>query len=103
MLLAGTVLPHDQAVIAVSAAGLSAGTAVPFTIELRYGKDRTVRWTGTVSIPAPPSTRIVHTGNGAYTEIPQGGSPGWAIALIIVCSLLIAGVIPLLYRLRRLR
>ena len=89
---ADTVLPGGQALIAVNAPGLPTGATVPCTIQIRYGKNQTVRWAGTVAIPALPSTRIVHTGIGTYSQVPQGGIPGWAIALIIIGALLLVGV-----------
>ncbi len=99
---ADTVLPGGQALIAVNAAGLPTGATVPCTIQLRYGKNQTVRWAGTVAIPGLPSARIVHTGIGTYSQVPQGGIPGWAIALIIIGALLLVGVGALLYRQQRL-
>jgi hypothetical protein len=99
---ADTVLPGGQAVVAVNAPDLSTGTTVPCAIQLRYGKNQTVRWAGMVAIPALPSTHIVHTGIGTYSQVPQGGIPGWAIALIIIGALLLVGVGVLLYRQHRL-
>jgi hypothetical protein len=101
--VAGTVLPQGHALIAIGVPGLPAGASVPCTIRISYGKSQTASWTGTVTIPAPPPTRIVRTGKGAYSEFPQGGTPGWAIALIILGALLLAGVAILLYRAYRPR
>jgi hypothetical protein len=102
---ADTVLPGGQALIAVNAPGLATGATVPCAVQIRYGKNQTVRWAGMVAIPALPSTHIVHTGTGTYTQVPQAGIPGWAIALIIIGALLLAGVgilFYLLYRQKRL-
>jgi hypothetical protein len=100
--VAGTVLPHGQAAIPVNAPGFPKGRAVPCTVLLGYGHGLTVRWAGTVTVPAPPATRIYHTGNGAYTVVPVGSSiPPWAIALIIVGVLAVAVMAFLLWRLRR--
>jgi hypothetical protein len=100
---AGTILPGDDALIAVNASGLPRGVAIPCSAQLHYGKDQTVRWAGTVTIPAPSSARIVHTGNGTYAEIPQPGIPTWAIALIVLGVLLLAGLAFLFYRVYRPR
>jgi hypothetical protein len=98
---ADIVLPGDQALIAVNAPSLPAGATVPCTIQMRYGKNQTVRWAGMVAIPALPSTHIVHTGIGTYSQVPQGGIPGWAIALIIIGALLLVGFAVLLFLLYR--
>jgi hypothetical protein len=99
---AGTVLPRGQAAIPVNAPGLPKGKAVSCTVLLGYGHGLTVRWAGAVTIPAPPSTRIYHTGNGAYTIVPSGSSvPPWAIALIIIGVLALAVMAVLLRRLRQ--
>jgi hypothetical protein len=99
---AGTVLPHGQAVIPVNAPGLPKGRALSCTVVLGYGQGLTVRWTGTVTVPVPPATRIYHTGAGAYTVVPSGSSvPPWAIALMIIGVLALAVMAVLLRRLRR--
>jgi hypothetical protein len=97
-----TILPGDQAQIAVNAPSLQEGTTVPCAVRIHYGKGQTVRWSGTVTLPKLAAARIVHTGPGAYSVIPQNGIPGWAIALIIVGGLAIAGVAVLLIRTYRL-
>jgi hypothetical protein len=89
---ASTVLPGDHAVIAVNVPGIPEGLAVPCTVRLDYGSRLTVSWSGSVTVPVPPQTRIVHTGPGAYAVIPSGGIPGWAIALIVVGVLTLAAV-----------
>ena len=98
---ASTVLPHDQAVIAVNAPGLPEGATMSCAVWLGYGKGLTVRWAGLVSVPAPPRTRIVHTGPGAYSVVPNGGIPAWAVALLVVGVLVLAAMVAVLLRLRR--
>ena len=99
---AGTVLPHGQAAIPVNAPGLPKGRAFSCTVLLGYGHGLTVRWAGTVTVPALPATRIYHTGAGAYTVVPAGSSvPPWAIALMIIGVLALAVMAVLLRRLRR--
>jgi len=99
--IAGTVLPYGRATIPVNAPGLPKGTAMPCIVLLGYGHGLTVRWAGTVTVPVPPRTRIYHTGAGAYTVVPAGSVPPWAIALIIVGVLALAVMAVLLRRLRR--
>jgi hypothetical protein len=99
--VAGTVLPHGQAAIPVNAPGFPKGKAESCTVLLEYGHGLTVRWAGTVTVPAPPSTRIYHTGSGAYTVVPVGSVPPWAIVLIIVGVLAVAVMVVLLWRLGR--
>jgi hypothetical protein len=100
---AGTVLPHGQAAIPVNAPGLPKGKALSCTVLLGYGHGLTVRWAGTVTVPVPPATRIYHTGAGAYTVVPSGSFPPWAIALIIIGLLILAVMAVLLRRLRQTR
>jgi Bacterial protein of unknown function (DUF916) len=100
---AATVLPHDQAVIAVNAPGLPEGVAMPCAVWLGYGNGLIARWAGSVTVPALPRTHIVHTGPGAYSVIPNNGIPAWAIALIVigVLVLVLAAWAVVLLRLRR--
>jgi hypothetical protein len=103
---ANTILPGDHAQIAVNAPGLPEGATLPCTISVDYGSHQTVSWTGTVRIPGASDTRIIHTANGAYTVIPNGGIPPWALTLIGIGVLMLAGMAavllrPLLTRLRR--
>jgi len=98
---AATVLPHDQAVIAVNAPGLPEGATMPCAVRLRYGNGLIARWAGSVTVPAPPRTRIVHTGPGAYSVVPGNGIPAWAIALIVIGVLVLAALAVVLLRLRR--
>jgi len=104
---ASTVLPHDQAVIAVNAPGLPEGTTMPCSVWLGYGNGLTARWTGLVTVPAPPRARIVHTGPGAYSVVPtSGGIPVWAIALLgigIAALMLAAMAVVLRWRRHRHR
>jgi hypothetical protein len=97
-----TILPGDRAQIAVNALSLQEGTTVPCVVRIHYGHDQTVRWSGMVTLPKAPVTKIVHTGPGAYSVIPQNtGIPGWAIAVIVVGGVAIAGVAVLLIRAHR--
>jgi hypothetical protein len=100
---ASTVLPHDQAVIAVNAPGLPEGVAMPCAVWLGYGNGLIARWAGLVTVPAPPRTRIIHTGPGAYSVVPDAGIPVWAIALLVigVLLLLLAAMAAVLLRQRR--
>jgi hypothetical protein len=98
---AATILPHGQAVIAVNAPGLPEGVAMPCSVRLVYGHGLIARWAGSVTVPVPPPARIVHTGPGAYSVIPENGIPTWAIALIVIGALVLAALVALLLRLRR--
>ena len=97
---ADTILPHQHALIAVNAPGLPEGATVPCRIHIHYGNHQTVSWAGMVAIPSPSGNRTIHTGPGAYSSIPAAGVPGWAIALISVGGLILAGIGVLLWRLR---
>jgi hypothetical protein len=96
-----TILPGDQAQIAVNGRSLHEGATVPCVVRIHYGHGQTVSWSGMVTLPKTTTARIVHTGPGAYTVIPKSGIPGWAIVLIVVGAVAIAGVAVLLIRSRR--
>lgn len=98
---ANTVLPGGQAVIPVNASALPGGTPLPCTVTIHYGNAETVTWTGRVVLPSPPHVRIVHTGPGAYSVLPDQGIPAWAIALMVLGACVLAGLVVLLYRNRR--
>lgn len=99
--LASTVLPGDQAVVAVNAPGIPEGTTVSCTVRLGYGSRLIARWAGPVAVPGTARVRIIHTGPGAYAVIPANGVPAWAIALIVIGVLALAAVTVLLLQLRR--
>jgi hypothetical protein len=99
--LADTVLPDQHALIPVNALGLPRGTPVACTVQLAYGHGLVDTWTGLVTVPALPRTRVVHTGPGVYAVIPAGGIPAWAFVLIGLSALALAAVVVLLLRLRR--
>ena len=99
--VASTVLPHEQAVIAVNAPGLPEGVTMPCAVRLGYGQGLVVSWAGLVIVPVPPRARIIHTGPGAYSVIPAGGIPSWAIALLVVGGLVLAVMTVLLIQMRR--
>jgi hypothetical protein len=101
--LAATVLPGDRAVIAVNAPGLPEGSARPCTVRVGYGNGLTASWAGSVTVPAPPRVRIIHTGLGAYSVIPSAGISPWMIALFVVAGLALIVVSVLLVQLRRRR
>jgi hypothetical protein len=98
---ASTVLPHDQAVIAVNGPGLPEGVNMPCAVRIGYGHGQVVRWAGMVTVPAAPRTRIIHTGPGTYAVIPASKVPAWAIALIVIGVLVLAALVVLLLRMRR--
>jgi hypothetical protein len=98
---ADTVLPGGQAVIPVNASALPGGTPIPCTVKIHYGDGKTVTWTGRVVLPSPPQVRIVHTGPGAYSVLPDQGIPAWAIALMVIGACVLAGLVVTLYRNRR--
>lgn len=99
--VAATVLAHDHAVIVVNIPGIPQGATVPCTVGIRYGNGLTAGWAGMVTVPAPPRTRIYHTGSGAYSVVPEGGIPAWAIALFVLGVLVLAALAVLLLRTRR--
>jgi hypothetical protein len=96
-----TVLPGDHAVIAVNAPGVPEGPKVPCTVRLDYGGRQAASWSGTVAVPVPPRTRIIHTGPGAYASIPASGIPVWAIAVIVIGVLALVAAAAVVLQLRR--
>ncbi len=98
---ADTVLPGDHATIPANATGLAEGATVRCTVRLTYGSGQVASWTGPVTIPAVPHAHMVAVGNGDYAALPDGGIPPWAIALIVLGLLLLAGLAVIVLRLRR--
>jgi hypothetical protein len=98
---AATVLMHDHALIPANARGIPLGATVPCSVYLRYGDGLIARWKGLVTFPDPPRVRIYHTGLGDYSVVPVGGTPPWAIALIVLGVLVLLTVVALLIRMRR--
>jgi LPXTG-motif cell wall-anchored protein len=99
--VASTVLPQDRAVIPVNAQAIPEGSTVPCTVRIRYGNGLIARWAGSVTIPSPPRVRVIHTGPGAYSVVPVGGVPTWAVALLVLGLLILAAAAALLLRRRR--
>jgi hypothetical protein len=97
---APTVLPHDQALIAANVPGVPGGATMSCTVRLGYAHGRVATWSGLVTVPDASTSRIVHTGLGAYSVVPAPGAPGWATALIVIAVLLAAAVAVLLVRAR---
>jgi LPXTG-motif cell wall-anchored protein len=96
-----TILPGDRAVAVINAPRLKEGATVPCRVRLGYGHGQVATWAGSVTVPSPPRTRIVHTGPGAYSVLPAGGVPTWAIALLVIGVLVLAALAVLLLRRRR--
>jgi hypothetical protein len=99
--IAGTLLPQGRAAVIVNVPGFPEGATAPCTVTLGYGKGLTAVWAGSVTVPAPPRERIVHTGNGVYTVLPAATIPLWAIALLVLGVLVLAALALLLLRTRR--
>ncbi len=100
---ADTVLPGDQAVIPANATGLAEGATPRCTVRLGYGQRQVTAWTGTVEIPGGPSGHRVAVAKGDYAVLPAGGIPAWAIALMALGALLLAGIVVLIVQMRRQR
>jgi hypothetical protein len=73
---------------------------IPCSVSIGYASGLTARWSGPVTVPAAATSRVVHTGSGAYSVIPVGGVPAWATALIVIGVLLVAAVVVLIVRMR---
>jgi hypothetical protein len=99
-LYAPTVSPHDQALIAANVPGVPGGATMSCTVRLGYAHGHIAAWSGPVTVPDASTSRIVHTGLGAYSVVPAQGTPWWATALIVIAVLLAAAVAVLLVRVR---
>ncbi|MGH3258145.1 MAG: hypothetical protein ACRDOU_22600 [Streptosporangiaceae bacterium] len=95
-----TVLPGGQAVLPINAPGLGSGE-FPCTVSLRDDAGHTVTWSGTVGAIAPTPAKTIHTGNGAYSTLPDNGVPAWAIALMVLGGLILAALVGVLVLYRR--
>jgi hypothetical protein len=95
-----TVLPGDEAVVPINAPDIGSGE-LPCTVSLRDDAGHNVTWSGTVDTVAPAPVRTIHTGNGAYSTVPDNSVPAWAIALIVLGVLILAALARLLVVYRR--
>jgi hypothetical protein len=97
-----TVLPGTNAVLPINAPGLS-GESVPCKVRLREGTGPAALWSGTVTLPSRTQKKIIHTGNGAYTTLPDNTVPPWAIALMVLGALILTALLVLLVLQRKHR
>lgn len=95
-----TVLPGGNALLAVNARGLRAGS-LPCAARLRTGSGALARWSGAVSLAAQVVTRTYHPSKGVYVSVPEPGIPFWAIALIVLGVLIFGALMALMVRQRR--
>jgi hypothetical protein len=95
-----TVLPGGVPVLPVNAPGLTTGS-LPCTVRLRTAAGGLITWSGTVSIPKRVLTRTYHPAKGVYVSLPQSTIPPWAIALLVLGSLLLITTVTLLVRRRQ--
>jgi hypothetical protein len=94
-----TVLPGGHAVLQVNAPGLRSGPAL-CTVRMSEAGHRTALWTGVVNVPTRFATRTYHLARGVYVSLPEPVVPSWAIALMVIGSLLVLGVFALIVRRR---
>jgi hypothetical protein len=92
-----TVLPGTTAVLPINAPGLS-GESVPCKVRLREGTDPPAIWAGVVTLPSQSQRKIIHTGNGAYTTLPDNTLPLWAIVLMVLGAMILTTLLVLLRR-----
>jgi hypothetical protein len=97
-----TVLPGGSAVLPVNAPGLSSGL-VPCAVHLRDGAGPPVTWSGIVNVPGQARTIIFHPEAGVYTSVPADTIPPWAVALLVIGTLILASLVTLLVLRRRHR
>jgi hypothetical protein len=96
-----TVLPGDSATLPVNAPALNSGSA-RCTVRLHDQTGHTFLWSGIVDLPSRTKTKIIHTGNGIYAELPDTTVPPWALALMAIGTLILAALLIPRHR-RRLR
>jgi hypothetical protein len=98
-----TVLPGGNAALPVNLPRFPGEPSMSCHVRLNYGSGQVATWSGTLATPTSPPTTEVHTGPGEYATLPAGGTPTWAIVVIIVGSLALLAcgvVIALLVRRR---
>lgn len=91
-----TVLPRTGAVLTVNAPGLTEGS-LPCVIRLRDATGRTAAWSGDVHVPERTREKTVHTGEGAFTTLPVGTVPLWAVTLLALGGVILTALLALLY------
>jgi hypothetical protein len=96
-----TVLPAGRAVLSVNAPGLTSGS-MPCAIRLNDSAGRLVTWYGTVNLAPQVPTRTYHPSKGVFVSVPVSDSvPPWAVALIVIGSLILTSLVLLLIQSRR--
>jgi LPXTG-motif cell wall-anchored protein len=60
-----------------------------------------VTWSGSVNLPARVVTRTYHPSKGVYVSVPQTGTPGWAILLMVLGGLILLALLAVLILRRR--
>ncbi|XVQ83261.1 WxL protein peptidoglycan domain-containing protein [Microbispora siamensis] len=98
----GTVLPGTSALLPINAKGLNSGS-LPCTVRLRTDTGPAAVWSGTVELPPLTQRTFIHTGEGAYTELPDNTVPLWAIALMAIGALVLTALVALLVLQRKQR
>jgi hypothetical protein len=91
--VAGVVLPGESAAIDVNAPGVPELSGIRCTVRLRYGRDQTAVWSGTVRFPAQ-SQPMVRTGPNSFASLPPSpGTPLWAwiLGALVSAALVVAG------------
>ncbi len=90
-----TVLPGGTAVLPVNVPGLRTGPA-RCTVRLHDGSQLSAAWSGVVNVPSQTPTRTFHPARSVYVSLPENTVPPWAVALIVIGTLLLVSVIVLL-------
>jgi hypothetical protein len=95
-----TVLPGGRAVLPVNARGLRSGPAW-CTVRLRTSAGTMAIWSGSVNVPPEKITKTYHPAKGVYVSLPESLVPPWAIALMVIGTLFLAGLLALVIQNRR--
>jgi len=90
-----TVLPGGRAALPVNAPGLTNGL-VPCTIRLRGNTGSLATWSGVVNVPPLVATRTYHPAKSVYVSLPENTVPPWAVALMVIGTLILASLLALL-------
>jgi hypothetical protein len=98
-----TVLPGQGAGLPVNGgAGMHSG-AWRCVARVMDSSGRVAVWTGTVTVPSTVTAATKEIAPNDFVAQQGGGIPGWAVALIVLCGLILVSLWAVLVRRRRYR
>jgi hypothetical protein len=92
-----TVLPGQDALLAVNGTGMHSGTW-NCTVTILATDSTKATWTGNVTVPAEVAAATKRIGNDDYVAPSEPGIPGWAIVLMVLGGFILFSIWALILR-----